>query len=37
MSRQLPGWMTPWLIWGLAAAFYGYAYFQRVAPSVLTS
>ena len=27
----------PWLIWGLAAAFYGYGYFQRVAPSVMTA
>lgn len=27
----------PWVIWGLAAAFYGYAYFQRVAPSVMTT
>ncbi len=27
----------PWLIWGLAATFYGYGYFQRVAPSVLTT
>lgn len=37
MNRYPSGWMIPWLIWGLAAAFYGYAYFQRVAPSVLTS
>jgi MFS family permease len=27
----------PWVIWGLAAAFYGYGYFQRVAPSVMTA
>jgi MFS family permease len=27
----------PWIIWGLAAAFYGYGYFQRVAPSVMTA
>ncbi len=25
----------PWLVWGLAAAFYCYGFFQRVAPSVM--
>ena len=29
--------VLPWLIWGVAAAFYGYGYFQRVAPSVMTA
>ncbi|MEK9945732.1 MAG: MFS transporter [Alphaproteobacteria bacterium] len=37
MSNRLTHTPLPWLIWGLAAAFYGYAYFQRVAPSVMTS
>lgn len=26
---------SAWLIWGLGAAFYGYGFFQRVAPSVM--
>ena len=25
----------PWIIWSLSALFYGYGYFQRVAPSVM--
>lgn len=27
--------LLPWLIWGLGALFYCYAFFQRVAPSVM--
>ncbi len=27
--------LVPWIMWGLAAAFYGYGFFQRVAPSVM--
>ena len=37
MNNRVMSSPLPWLIWGLAAAFYGYAYFQRVAPSVMTS
>ncbi|MDA0367139.1 MAG: MFS transporter [Proteobacteria bacterium] len=37
MNQSLSRLPLPWLIWGLAAAFYGYAYFQRVAPSVMTA
>jgi MFS family permease len=32
MTAPFPG---AWLAWGLAAAFYAYAFFQRVAPSVM--
>ncbi|MBM3504057.1 MAG: MFS transporter [Alphaproteobacteria bacterium] len=35
-SRDL-GSFLGWTIWGLGALFYAYAYFQRVAPSVMTS
>jgi MFS family permease len=27
--------LYPWVVWGLAAAFYCYGFFQRVAPSVM--
>lgn len=27
--------LYPWLVWGLAASFYSYGFFQRVAPSVM--
>ena len=32
--RTIPAWL-PWLTWGLAATYFGYAFFHRVAPSVI--
>lgn len=29
--------LLPWLIWGLGASFYSFAFFQRVAPSAMTA
>lgn len=33
-TRKVAGYI-PWLFWGLAALFYCYGFFQRVAPSVM--
>lgn len=33
-TRAAPAWL-PWVTWGLAAAFFAYAFFHRVAPSVI--
>jgi MFS family permease len=35
MSRGDRTGYYPWLVWGLAASFYCYGFFQRVAPSVM--
>ncbi len=36
-NTNLPSARLGWTIWGLAAAFYLYAFFQRVAPGVMTA
>jgi predicted MFS family arabinose efflux permease len=35
MTRGDRSGFYPWLVWGLAASFYCYGFFQRVAPSVM--
>ena len=37
MGEREAGVLRPWLVWGLCANFFLYAYFQRVAPSVMIS
>lgn len=39
MNQATPrtGAWRPWLMWGLGAALYGYAFFQRVVPSVMVA
>ena len=36
MNRGLPPASVAWLVWGLGACFYLIAFYQRVAPAVLT-
>lgn len=36
-AQEGPGGSRAWLIWSLAALSFGYAFFQRVAPSVMVS
>lgn len=36
-ARQTANWRLGWIAWTIAALFYGYGFFQRVAPGVLVA